>query len=95
MVGRRGLATPTFTAGTFVPKGPFLHAGLSKNRLLQGSAGILPALAPAVVSRRGGKKTEDLKKQETSKEVAQSKHGAGRSMDGLEQDAPATVGPAH
>jgi hypothetical protein len=86
MVGRRGLATPTFTAGTFVPKGPFLHAGLSKNRLLQGSAGILPALAPAVVSRRGGKKTEDLKKQETREEVAES-----LAAQNMERDAPWTA----
>ena len=44
-------------------------------------------------------KTEDLKKQDTREETvnsfAFSKHGAGRSMDGLEQDAPATEGLVH
>ena len=45
-------AAPIHTAGTFVPKGPLLNAWLLMQRLLQGSAGILPALAPAAVSRR-------------------------------------------
>ncbi|MBU6171891.1 MAG: hypothetical protein KGQ87_10445 [Verrucomicrobia bacterium] len=47
------------------------------------------------MKRRLLEKTQDLKKQDTREETAVSfafsKHGAGRSMDGLEQDAPATV----
>jgi hypothetical protein len=33
----------------FSPKGTILNAGLLKRLLLQGSAGILPALAPAAM----------------------------------------------
>jgi hypothetical protein len=79
MVGRRGLAAPIHIAGTFVPKGLLLHAGLSKNRLLQGSAGTLPSLAPAAVSRRCG-----------PHRPTGSKHGAGRSMEKLGLQVQAT-----
>jgi hypothetical protein len=63
-----------------------LREVLSKNRLLQGSAGILPALASAVVSRRCGKKTEDLKKQETREEAAES-----LAAQNMKRDAPWTA----
>ena len=65
-----------------------------------GSAGILPALAPAAVSRRRRaaspyrKKTEDLKKQDARGEVAYVTPSQNLeenvSKDGLDQDAPAT-----
>ena len=63
-------------------------------------AGILPALAPAAVSRRRRaaspyrKKTEDLKKQDARGEVAYVTPSQNLeenvSKDGLDQDAPAT-----
>jgi hypothetical protein len=74
------------------PKGPLLNAWLLNRRFFERERGHLARLAPAaVVSALRGRIAlpgEDAR-EETTNSFAFSKHGAGRSMDGLEQDAPA------
>jgi hypothetical protein len=71
-------------AGTFVSKGPWAEAHLNK-RLLQGSAGILPALAPAaIVSALRGRIA--LPGEDGRKESALS-----CAFQNMERDAPWTA----
>jgi hypothetical protein len=68
-----------------------------KKWLLQGSEGILSALTPAAeIAAPRGRVTLPRKTQEKKLlTLGFTKNGAGRSMDGLDQDDPATgIGPA-
>ena len=50
VIGEEGEEEGFFKAGTFVPKGPLNESSMKVP--LHGSAGILPASAPAAMSRR-------------------------------------------
>jgi hypothetical protein len=64
-----------------------------KKWLLQGSEGILSALTPAAeIAAPRGRVTLPRKTQEKKLiALSDSKHGAGCSKDGLDQDDPASV----
>jgi UDP:flavonoid glycosyltransferase YjiC (YdhE family) len=60
--------------------------GYRRIDFFKGARARCPLWAPAAVSRRCGKKTEDLKEQETREEVAES-----LAAQNMERDAPWTA----